>query len=521
MPSKNYRLLPKLFKQVPVETVSPVPVIYIRGIALDSREVRPGDLFVALSGGLTDGHRFIPQAIRNGAVAILGDHGDVNSTVPYIQVKGSTRRAMAYLAAALHGFPAHKMTMIGVTGTDGKTTTTMMIHRILANAGIRTGMISTVSAVIGGEERDTGFHVTTPESPAIQSYLADMVTAGVTHVVLETTSHGLAQERVTGCEYDLGVVTNVTHEHLDYHGTYEAYLQAKGRLFEMLSQTPRKRTGNIRAAILNKDDQSYSYMKRVSPPGFISYSMINEADIWADHIVNTPEELRFTCHFGNKSFPVKTKMIGMFNVSNALAAIAATVLCLGLPIEGAVKVLGEMAGVPGRMERINLGQSFTAIVDFAHTPNALQRALETVRSLTHGRVIAVFGSAGLRDREKRHMMPKVSIANADLSILTAEDPRTESLNDILADMAGAAVEAGGIEGKTFWRVPDRGEAIRLACQLAQPCDLVIACGKGHEQSMCFDTTEYLWDDRVAMRSALAGLLGVPGPEMPYLPTRMS
>jgi len=289
----------------------------------------------------------------------------------------------------------------------------------------------------------------------------------------------------------------------------------------MLKQTPKKHAGNLRTAILNKDDRSYEYMKRVAPEDQLSYSMVNEGDIWADEIENTPEELRFTCHYAEHAVKVRMQMIGLYNVSNALAAIAATVLRLGVPIATALEALAVMPGVPGRMQRITLGQDFTAIVDFAHTPNALQRALETVKELTKGRVIAVFGSAGLRDREKRRMMPRVSIENADLSILTAEDPRTEALDDILAEMAGSAVEAGGIEGRNFWRVPDRGEAIRLACQMAQPGDLVIACGKGHEQSMCFGTTEYLWDDRVAMRSALSGLLKVPGPEMPYLPTRMS
>jgi UDP-N-acetylmuramoyl-L-alanyl-D-glutamate--2,6-diaminopimelate ligase len=521
MPAKNYRSLKKLFSSIPVEVLTEVPDIFINGITLDSREVKPGNIFIALAGDLTDGHQYIPQAIKNGAVAVMGNRADMHPSVPYIQVKGDTKHAMAYLAAALHDFPARKLTVIGVTGTDGKTTTTTMIHQILTQAGVKAGMISTVSAVIGNEELDTGFHVTTPESPAIQAYLAQMVQAGMTHVVLETTSHGLVQERVTACDYDLGVLTNVTHEHLDFHGSYEAYLEAKGRLFEMLKQTPKKHAGNLRTAILNKDDRSYEYMKRVAPEDQLSYSMVNEGDIWADEIENTPEELRFTCHYAEHAVKVRMQMIGLYNVSNALAAIAATVLRLGVPIATALEALAVMPGVPGRMQRITLGQDFTAIVDFAHTPNALQRALETVKELTKGRVIAVFGSAGLRDREKRRMMPRVSIENADLSILTAEDPRTEALDDILAEMAGSAIEAGGIEGRNFWCVPDRGEAIRLACQMAQPGDLVIACGKGHEQSMCFGTTEYLWDDRVAMRSALSGLLKVPGPEMPYLPTRMS
>ena len=212
-------------------------------------------------------------------------------------------------------------------------------------------------------------------------------------------------------------------------------------------------------------------------------------------------------------------MIGNFNVSNILAAVGATVLGLGITPQAACEGIARLEAVPGRMEQISLGQDFWAIVDFAHTPNALLRALETVRGMTNGRIIAVFGSAGLRDRQKRRMMAEVSAGMADISILTAEDPRTESLDEILAEMGDAARGRGAREGISFYRVPDRGEAIQLACRLATPGDLVIACGKGHEQSMCFGTTEYAWDDRTAMRAALTQLLGIPGPEMPFLPTR--
>jgi UDP-N-acetylmuramoyl-L-alanyl-D-glutamate--2,6-diaminopimelate ligase len=210
---------------------------------------------------------------------------------------------------------------------------------------------------------------------------------------------------------------------------------------------------------------------------------------------------------------------GEFNISNCLAAITATVFALGVSPEAAHAGISSLLGVPGRMERINLGQDFTAIIDFAHTPNALQKVLQSVRQITHGRVIAVFGAAGLRDRQKRRMMAEISLEQADMTILTAEDPRIELLDDILAEMAAGANSRGGIEGLTYWRIPDRGEAIRFAISMAQPGDLVIACGKGHEQSMCFGEIEYPWDDRTAMRAALSEYLGVPGPQMPYLPTQ--
>ncbi|TLN07775.1 UDP-N-acetylmuramoyl-L-alanyl-D-glutamate--2,6-diaminopimelate ligase, partial [bacterium] len=213
------------------------------------------------------------------------------------------------------------------------------------------------------------------------------------------------------------------------------------------------------------------------------------------------------------------RLVGNFNVSNCLAALAATVVGLGIDPQIAARGIASLPGVPGRMEVVDMGQDFTAIVDFAHTPNALARALETARELTNGRVIAVFGSAGLRDREKRRMMAEVSVRMADVTILTAEDPRTESLEAILAEMGAAAASSGGVEGDTFFRIADRGEAIRKAVQLAQPGDLVMACGKGHEQSMCFGTQEYSWDDRTAMRAALAERLRVSGPAMPFLPTQ--
>jgi len=517
---KRKRKLQSLFNRIPIAAIGPVPSVGISGISIDSRKVQPGMLFAALKGENADGFDYIPQAVAAGAVAVMSDRpAPEGLPVPYVQVEGDMHRAVAYLAAALHDFPARKLRMIGVTGTDGKTTTTAMIYHIMRSAGIQAGMISTVNACIGDEVLDTGFHVTTPEAPEVQDYLDQMVQAGLTHCVLETTSHGLAQGRVIACDFDVAVVTNVTHEHLDFHGTYENYLATKGKLFESLAQTSRKSIGNLRLAVLNKDDRSYGYLKRISPAKQVSYSMLNEADLWADAIDNQPHELAFTCHIGaEQTARVRTPMVGIYNVSNSLAALGACVVGLSIPLGTAVAALADLPGVPGRMEKIDLGQDFLAIVDFAHTPNGLARALETARGLSHGRVIAVFGSAGLRDREKRRLMPQIALQQADFTILTAEDPRTEALEDILAEMAEAARQAGGLEGQNFWRIPDRGEAIRKAVQMAQPGDLVIVCGKGHEQSMCFAKTEYAWDDRQALQAALAERLGKNGPAMPWLPT---
>ena len=527
-------LLPDLVSHLPEGRGASFPPLLITGITLDSRRVRPGDLFVALTGGSTDAHRFIPPAVQKGAAAVVGTQRLEGLPVPYLQVSDS-RRALADLSAAFYGFPARRLTVIGVTGTDGKTTTSTLIYSILQAAGLGAGMISTVNAYIGAETLDTGFHVTTPEAPDIQRYLAQMVARGLTHVVLESTSHGLAQQRVAACDFDLGVVTNITHEHLDYHGTYEAYREAKARLFTSLSETPVKPHGNLRIAVLNRDDASYEYLSSLihsinagllnSTPGapsapvhIISYGLHPAADVRAEEVLYSETGTSFQVAGRNFRFPVESPLVGGFNLTNLLAAAAAAV---GMNIEAAAVQAGVRAveSIPGRMENIDLGQDFMAVVDFAHTPNALRRALQALRQMAAGRVIAVFGSAGLRDRAKRRMMAETAAELADLTILTAEDPRTESVDEILAEMAAGSQGRGGVEGKSFWRVTDRGEAIALAVSLAREGDVVTAFGKGHEQSMCFGETEYAWDDRTAMRAALALRLGLPGPQMPYLPTQ--
>jgi UDP-N-acetylmuramoyl-L-alanyl-D-glutamate--2,6-diaminopimelate ligase len=499
----------------------------VAAITADSRQVTPGCLFVALRSDESDGHAFIPDALARGAVAIVGEqplpHFDT-PIPPYILTPNS-REALAWLAAAWNGFPARRLVILGVTGTDGKTTTACLIHSILGAAGLRAGMISTVSAVIGDETLDTGFHVTTPDALEVQAYLARMVAAGLTHCVLEVTSHGLAQHRVTGCEFDVALVTNITHEHLDYHKTYENYRAAKGQLFTGLASAAVKASGPAKAAILNADDGSAPYLESLlaglTGVRQIRYGLAHGAEVRAGDVAYTPTGIEFTAHGPGFAIPLRSPLVGAFNLSNCLAAVAATAVGLGLPPEAVQRGIEALKGVPGRMQRIDLGQDFTAMVDFAHTPNALRRTLETAHQLlapgSAGRVIAVFGSAGLRDVEKRRLMAETSAQLADITILTAEDPRTESPGAILALMAEGAKRRGGVEGQSFFRVPDRREALRLAVRLARPGDIVLACGKGHEQSMCFGAVEYPWDDRVALRAALAEGLGLGGPKMPFLP----
>ncbi len=497
-------------------------------VTADSRRAAGGALFVAVRGGSFDGHDFIAEAVARGAAAVVGERADAAPAgVPYARVPDA-REALGWLAAAWHGFPSRRLVLIGITGTDGKTTTASLIHSILTAAGLKAGLITSVSAVIGDEMLDTGFHVTTPDALDLQGYLARMARAGLSHAVLETTSHGLAQHRVTGCDYDVAVITNITHEHLDQHRTFAEYRAAKGRLFGMLGGAAGK-PGVTKTGVLNRDDGSFDYLSGVLTGRRLTYSLSPGADFTAHNVRFSPDATTFDLAGADRHAAVATPLAGAYNVSNCLAAIGATVGALGVRLDAARAGIAALKGVPGRMERLDLGQAFTALVDFAHTPNALRRALETARQMIAARgevplgagaprVIAVFGSAGLRDVEKRRLMAETSAELADLTILTAEDPRTESLDDILEMMAFAARARGGVEGQTFFRVPDRGDALRLAVRLAGPGDIVLACGKGHEQSMCFGTVEHPWDDRTALRAALAERLGVPGPLMPLLPT---
>jgi len=491
--------------------------VEITSLTVDSRQVQAGACFVAVRGSSLDGHNFIPDAIQRGAAVVIGEHPQVGPARPYIQV-ADARLAWAQLAAAWHSYPARALVMIGVTGTDGKSTTCNLLFQILKEAAIPTGMITTVNAVIGDKISDTGLHVTTPDAFEVQGYLRRMVEAGMTHCILETTSHGLAQHRVSACDFDLAVVTNITHEHLDYHGSAAAYQQAKASLFASLSASHPKPSAVRRVGILNRDDSSYELLAEATRVDHITYAVEQAADVRAKQIKSSASGLKLT--LGSKRYKqeVESPLIGTYNVYNILAAFSTAVEGLGIKPELAAAGVAKLQAVPGRMEVIDLGQPFLAIVDFAHTPNALRQALTTARELTGGQVICVFGSAGLRDREKRRLMAEVSAELADRSVLTAEDPRTESLDGILEEMAAGARGLGKTEGQHFWRVPDRGQALRFALNLAQPGDLVISCGKGHEQSMCFETIEYPWDDRTALRAALSEYLNLVGPEMPVLPT---
>ncbi|MER2599816.1 MAG: UDP-N-acetylmuramoyl-L-alanyl-D-glutamate--2,6-diaminopimelate ligase [Caldilineales bacterium] len=514
----------------------------IISVTADSRQVTPGALFVALSGATVDGHRFLADAAARGAAALVGSTAPppeaARWSAPYLRV-ADTRRTLALLAAALHGFPARALPLVGVTGTDGKTTTSNLLYHLLHMLELQPGMISTVGARIGQAELDTGLHVTTPDAPDIQRYLAQMVAQGCRAAVLETTSHGLHQGRVAAIDFDVALVTNITHEHLDYHGTWQAYLEAKALLFhslmtgaskpllpnaqpELLHALGSSNTAAGRqpkAAILNADDASWPHLRAIPAELRIPYGITSaEAVVRAVNIAYQPTQTTFTVQTPVGDAAVRLPLPGPFNVYNTLAALSAG-LALGLPLAALAAAIATMPGVDGRMERIDRGQTFSALVDFAHTPVSLQRALEAVRPMTAGRIIAVFGSAGLRDVHKRGLMAETAVRLADFSIFTAEDPRSESLELILEQMAEGARRAGGVEGRAFVRIPDRNAAIAAGVEQAQPGDVLLVCGKGHEQSMCFGTVEHPWRDQHVLAWALDRSLGRTTAPSPFpLPT---
>ena len=403
------------------------------------------------------------------------------------KIKNLYHLGQAFLYASFYHFPARHLNVIGVTGTDGKTTTVNLIYHILKEAGKKVSMISSINAVIGEKKYETGFHVTTPNPRDMQKYLSQAVKAGSEYFVLEATSHGLGQNRLFGCFFNIGVVTNITHEHLDYHKTYQNYVKAKAKLFRIAE-----------VAVLNKDDRSYPFLlpfckKRKC----FTYSLDKKAD------------------FNLKNFKFETALPGKYNQSNSLAA-SAVALSLGITRKKIKKSLKTFKGIKGRMEEIKRGQDFKIIIDFAHTPNSLKNVLEILNKekKQDNKLIAIFGAAGLRDKKKRSLMGKVSGKYADITVITAEDPRTEDLNKIIEKIAQGCLRGGASEldrndfelkGKRhyFFRVPDRKEAIAFAIRkLARKDDIVVICGKGHEKTMCFGKKEYPWSDFKAVEESL-------------------
>lgn len=466
-----------------------IPAGEVRALAYDSRNVAPGTLFFAVPGVHVDGHDYVPGAIERGATAVVVERELDEIAVPQLIVD-SSRRALADAADAWFGRPSEHLEVIGVTGTDGKTTTTFMAVAMLLAEGRNPGLIGTVARRVGNVQESNDDRNTTPEALELQQLLAEMVAAGNDSVVMEATSHGLALDRVRNCRFDAGILTTVTSEHLEFHGTLEAYRAAKAKLVE---EAP--------LAVLNADDATFGYFLDRARDRVVTYGVEADADVRATAVDAGADGTRFTVRGPRWSGEVSLQIPGWFNVHNALAVLA---LAEGLGLDPAVAARGvsQLSGVPGRMERIDEGQPFTVIVDYAHTADALEKVLGILRPLTAGRLIAVFGSAGERDRTKRPAMGAVSARHADVTIVTDEDPRLEDGHAINREIATGALHAGAVEGENLFVIDDRREAIGHAITLARAGDVILLAGKGHEQCIIYGTERRWWDEREVARRAL-------------------
>lgn len=473
----------------------------ITALAYDSRKVVEGGLFIAVPGVHTDGRRFLDDAARRGAVAALGEtlQGQV-SPLPYIEV-ADVRIALANLSSAFYNYPAEQLCTIGVTGTDGKTTTSNLIATLLETAGRRTGLMTTANFKLGGQEWENNTRQSTLEPLEIQQMLRHFLDEGASHAVIEATSHGLELQKVRGCNFDIGVVTNITSEHLDFHKTLEAYRRAKARLFEMLDPQRDKGIGSRPVAILNRDDSSYEILKPYCRVPILDYGIDTPAAVRAVDVQLLANSTSFRVILPEAECRIETPLVGRFNISNCLAAIA-TVYSQGVALTDIERGLATIKGVAGRMERIDEGQSFTVVVDYAHTPDSLAKALATLRPVTQGKLLLVFGSAGERDRQKRPLMGRVAAEKTDFFVITDEDPREEDREQILREIAAGAEAAGKREGNDFLCIADRRQAITAALAYAKAGDTVLLAGKGHEQSIIIGREKQPWDDRRVAREII-------------------
>ncbi len=457
-------------------------------ITSDSRQVRPNTLFVAVAGARHDGHEFVMEAASRGAEAAVVEK-PVDATLPLVLVP-NTRIAFSRLSAAIHGFPARQLITIGVTGTDGKSTTCLLIAHLLEKAGIPSGAITTVGVWLRGKLSPNPGRQTTPEACEIHSILADMQRTGIQAAVIESTSHGLAQHRVADCDFTIGVFTNVTHEHLDYHGSLEQYRRDKARLIELVNASTK---GSTRAVVLNRDDPTFPYYLGWALAPVISYSRNGNATVSAHIIASDIRGTLIDLHYGDERAQVHLALPGTYNVDNALAA-ASVAFALRVPLSAIGHSFKTAPSVPGRMQLVNQGQPFTVIVDYAHTPEAFRRILPMARSLAKGRMICVFGSAGERDKLKRAIQGEIAGTYCDIVVLTDEDPRTEDRWQIIHEIASGVERAGKAKGNGLLMVPDRREAIATALGLAQEDDVVLLLGKGHETSIEYANGSEPWNE---------------------------
>ena len=474
--------------------------VVITGMTYDSRTVRPGELFVCLPGVYADGHNFAAGAVDRGATALMVERV-LPLPVPQLVVP-ATRRGLPIVAASYYGNPGDDLIVIGITGTDGKTTTSHIVDHILRADGHVTGVIGTVSVRIADEVVDHETRQTTPESVDIQRLLRQMVDDGVTHAVLEATSHGLDLHRLDRVPFRIAAVTNITTEHLEHHGTVEAYWAAKGSLFRRVSAAGGK-------SIVNLDDEgARSVLVHAVDGHTTTYSMGDtRADLRATDIDVGPTSTAFRLRVNEAEHSVTTPLTGVFNVANCLCAVGVALAC-GVPLENATASLTATPQIPGRMQLVDPWRRVKTIVDYAHTPASLEVMMRTLRAANpDGRLITVFGSAGERDVPKRAMQGAVAARLADFAVFTNEDPREENELVILDGLASGARGEGWVDGQHYWVIPDRRSAIRHAVSLAGPGDVLLLAGKGHERSIIVGQRKIPWDEVRVARDELARRFG--------------
>jgi UDP-N-acetylmuramoyl-L-alanyl-D-glutamate--2,6-diaminopimelate ligase len=474
----------------------------VTAIADDSSAVGPGALFVAIKGLRRDGHEFVGDAFRRGAVGAVIDDSRLlaeRPAAPCLICVPDSRLALRRIATAFYGEPAGRLQMVGITGTNGKTTTSYLIQAILSAAGAPTGLIGTVSYRIGARQMAASH--TTPGLLALQQLLAQMVTEGMRAVVMEVSSHALAQGRVDGCAFDAAIFTNLTQDHLDFHGTMEDYFAAKRTLFAGLADGRYGKSGAW--AVVNSDDPWGRRLVEIHPKRTLTYGLEPGADVTISDLAVGWSGIRATIQGTRGAFPIESPLVGRYNVPNLLAAVGAG-LVLGCAPSAIQAGIRQMPQVPGRFEKVEEpGQPFPVIVDYAHTDDALRRLLMAVRELQRGRVIVVFGCGGDRDRGKRPKMGRVAAELADLAVLTSDNPRSEEPGAILREVeAGVKSAPPSRRLRDYRMMEDRRAAIAWAIATAQPGDAVVIAGKGHEDYQIIGTTRLPFDDRTVAREAL-------------------
>jgi len=492
----------------------------VSGLAYHSGRVQPGEVFVALKGLQTDGHRFIPQAVARGArVVVVEDEVPRQPGVVYVRTP-DTRLALAHMAAVLTDHPSQELTLIGLTGTNGKTTTSYLLEAIWQASGARVGVIGTVNCRFGGQVRPS--LVTTPESLDLQNLLREMRAAQVSCAIMEVSSHALDLKRVYASCFAAAVFTNLSQDHLDYHHDMESYFAAKSRLFtEVLTAN-----GAGGLAVLNQDDPWGQRLRHRLRLPVLSYGFAPGVDVRPRRYTLTPDGIQAVLETPSGSLEITSPLLGHYNLANILAA-AATALGLGLAPEHIVSGLAAITGVDGRLEPVALPGQPLVLVDYAHTPDALQQVLKALRALPFARLITVFGCGGDRDKTKRPLMGQAAALGSDLVIVTSDNPRTEDPLVIIDQIVAGLQELGWprlddhnihLASRGYLVVPDRRQAIRLAVELAAPADVVLLAGKGHETYQIVGTTRHHFDDRQEARQALAARAQKQGQAAPQ-PTK--